>query len=153
MVTKVGMQYSFSSAIQDLLELEYDIKDAYKAAIDRMTNDEYKSYLKEFVNDHDNFIEQITELLKKHKLSFATAPNTMSKNLVTKGRVLLANMRSDEAIISAMVNNEEELHAAYKKLRSRDDVWDEAEMMLKEALDKVQINKANLERIKSGLEV
>ncbi len=43
-----------------------------------------------------------------------------------KGKVVLANLMGDEAILSAMLSNEEDTNTAYKKMNERTDIWDEA---------------------------
>jgi hypothetical protein len=52
MATLVGTQTDFSQAIKELLELDYDAVDAYKAAIERLNNLEYITMLTSFMNDH-----------------------------------------------------------------------------------------------------
>lgn len=56
MATMVGMQNDFSSALKNLVELEYDTVEDYETAINRLSNDNYKKKLGEFLQDHYNHI-------------------------------------------------------------------------------------------------
>lgn len=43
MATLVGTQKNFADALKALIELDYDAIEAYKAAIDRLENENYKN--------------------------------------------------------------------------------------------------------------
>ena len=64
MVTIVGMQGDFASALKDLVELDYDAVEAYEAAINRLDDEEYKDVLKTFKEDHERHISELSDVLR-----------------------------------------------------------------------------------------
>jgi rubrerythrin len=68
MVTFVGTQSDFGKAVQELVELEYDVIEAYDAAINRVENSQYKSQLEKFRNDLRRHIDDFSKLLTKYKM-------------------------------------------------------------------------------------
>ncbi|MBL0942527.1 MAG: DUF2383 domain-containing protein, partial [Alphaproteobacteria bacterium] len=75
MVTLVGTQEDFEVALKELLELDYDAVEAYEAAINRLENQEYKTQLNTFKNDHERHIKEISALLKKHNIAPTKGPS------------------------------------------------------------------------------
>jgi bacterioferritin (cytochrome b1) len=147
MVTKVGMQISFSSALQDLLALDYDAIEAYETAINKLENTNYKEKLTEFKADHERHIKEITTILGLHNEKIPTGPD--AKQWLTKGKVILANLMGDEAILSAMKSNEGDTNTAYQRMNERDDIWEDAVEMLAKGWEDEKRHKAWLENILS----
>jgi rubrerythrin len=143
MVTIVGLQASFKNAVIDLIELEYDAVEAYEAAINRLENQNYKTKLQEFKADHDRHIKELSKLVEHHD---ETAPNgPSSKQWLTKGKVILANLISDEAVLRAMRSNEIDTNAAYDRLSDYDDIWPDAKDLIARAFADEKRHKAWLD--------
>lgn len=106
MTTLVGIQNNFVDAIKELVELDYDAIEAYEAAINRITDENYKTQLQRFKEDHERHVKELNELLSKHKEEEITGPS--SKQWLTKGKVVLATQIGDRAILHAMLSNEED---------------------------------------------
>jgi hypothetical protein len=140
MVTLVGLQTSFASAVLDLIELEYDAKEAYEAAINRLQNQEYIAKLNEFLADHERHIKELTSLAATHAQQPPTGPS--GKQWLTKGKVLLANLISDEAILRAMRSNEIDTNAAYDRMSDYDDIWPDAKEFVTRAFADERRHKA-----------
>jgi Domain of unknown function (DUF2383) len=140
MVTLVGLQTTFASAVLDLIELEYDAKEAYEAAIARLTNQVYISKLKEFLADHERHIKELTSLVENHDESAPNGPS--GKQWLTKGKVILANLISDEAVLRAMRSNEIDTNAAYDRLSDYDDIWPDAKVIVTKAFADEKRHKA-----------
>ena len=96
MTTLVGMQTNFTKALQDLVELDFDAIEAHDAALSRLENQTYKTKLEEFRQDHIRHTQDIQQLLKTHNAECPTGPD--SKQWLTKGKVVLANLMGDKAI-------------------------------------------------------
>lgn len=133
MATLVGTQASFTDALKELIELDYDASEAYAAAINRLTKEEYKNTLTSFMEDHKRHIQELSSLLAQHNEEYPKGPSTL-KQWLTKGKVVIADLAGDDAIISAMVSNEEDTNTAYETLNARDDKWQDAEDILQRGL-------------------
>ena len=67
MTTLVGTQKDFAIALKELIGLDYDAVEAYKAAIDRIKNEDCKNQLQKFKQDHERHIEELNNILILHK--------------------------------------------------------------------------------------
>lgn len=133
MTTLVGTQQEFSAALIELCELDFDAIEAYDAAIKRLENASYKEKLTEFRNDHVSHVQKITALLTKHNLQ---APDKASaKKILTKGKVVLASLIGDIAILTAMKTNEDDTNKAYERLNAHPKKWPEAVQFLEKGWD------------------
>jgi len=120
--TFVGLQREYSSAIYQLIELDYDAIEAYQAAIGSLSNPFYKEKFNEFLEDHMRHTRNLTELLKNH---FEVAPSGSDfKKILTQGKVYLGSIVGDRGILAAMLSNEEETNTAYERIFLRDDQWE-----------------------------
>ncbi|MBA2654724.1 MAG: DUF892 family protein [Gammaproteobacteria bacterium] len=148
MTTLVGTQDNFVDALYQLCELDYDAVEAYQAAINRLDREDYKGKLNEFKADHERHIREIRSLLSKHQ---ADAPDSPSaKHLVTQGKVVLANLFGDDAILKAMLSNEVDTNTAYERLNTRADEWDDAKEILMQGLSDERRHKAWIENTLSS---
>lgn len=133
MVTLVGTQNKLAEAVQSLIELDYDAVEAYQAAINRLENKDYQSKLESFCLDHERHIKELTSVLEAHEVTPPSAPS--AKQWLTKGKVVLANLLGDEAILKAMLSNEEDTNHAYEKMTARSDLWEDIKDILKRGLE------------------
>lgn len=133
MTTLVGTQQDFASAVTSLLTLEYDTLEAYTMAIDKLENVDYMQKLREFSDDHDRYIRQLSMLLTLHKIEFTAGPDM--KQWLTKGKVMLANLVNDKSILHAMLSNEIDTNKAYDNMLNRNDIWSDAVEFLMNAKD------------------
>ncbi len=102
-----------TSDLNDLIQLDYDAIAAYEAAIERLDNAAYKQQLTEFLGDHRRHIEELTQAVRGAGGDPATKGD--AKKLLTKGKVVLADLAGDKAILSAMKSNEEQTNTEYEK--------------------------------------
>jgi len=118
MATMVGTQKSFTEAIKELVELDYDALGAYEAAINNLKNPEYKRKFEEFKLDHQRHITELTAFLSRCNETAPSGPDNIKKILV-KGKVELASLFGDQDILKAMLSNEEDTNTAYERLDAR----------------------------------
>lgn len=144
MVTMVGTQRDFIDAIKALIELDYDAVEAYNAAIERLESGEYKAQLTSFREDHQRHIRELSELLSHHTKEIPTGPDN-SKQLLAKGKVVIANLMGDNAILMAMISNEQDTNTAYDRIVNRKDIWAEALAVVRRGLEDEKRHKAWLE--------
>jgi predicted outer membrane protein len=144
MVTMVGIQIDFGNALIELVELELDAIEAYKLAISKLENQNYKTYLEEFVKDHENHVEKLNELLIAHgKRSVKEAG---LKQWLAKGKVYLRDLIGDDnSILKAMLSNEEDTNTAYERMNSRDDRWEDAREILAKSFENEKKHKKWIE--------
>jgi bacterioferritin (cytochrome b1) len=133
MTTLVGTQNEFHDALYALCELDYDAAEAYKAAINRLENVQYKHRLTEFLHDHERHIQDISSILKKHQQKTPKGPDM--KQYLAQGKVALANLLGDTAILKAMITNEEDTNTAYERVNKYADKWEDAASIVAQGLD------------------
>ncbi len=112
MVTVVDSEQIVAD-LNELIELDFDAIAAYQTSIERMETVTYKGKLTEFLGDHERHINDLSELVRKEGGTPATSGD--AKKMLTKGKVVLADMAGDEAILKAMKSNEEQTNSKYEK--------------------------------------
>lgn len=147
MTTFVGMETAFADALKHLVELNYDTVEAYEASISRLQNPKFKENLLHFLSDHKDHIEELSDLLKKHGQEPPTGPDK-TKQWIAKGKVVLANIAGDKAILEAMYSNEIDTCNAYERMTKRVDKWDDANDILQKGWEIEQKHKKWLEERK-----
>lgn len=103
--------------LNDLISLDYDAVDAYREAVERLDNIAYCETLSIFKNDHHRHIEVLSTLVKN--LGGVPPSSGDAKKLLTKGKVVLADLAGDKAILKAMRSNEEQTNKAYAKAQEQ----------------------------------
>lgn len=104
--------------LSDIVELDYDAVAAYKEAIDRLDNPTFKKTLGEFLQDHQRHISDLSEVIRQEG---GTPPDSGDfKKMLTKGKVQLADLAGDEAILKAMKLNEDQTNSKYESMSEED---------------------------------
>lgn len=143
MSTLVGTQVNFADALRELIELDYDAIEAYEAAINRLEKESFKDKLKEFKKDHERHVNELNNVLSAHSEELVEGPSV--KQWLAKGKVVLANIMGDEAILQAMRTNEEDTNTAYKRLNEHEDKWSDATDVLRRGLEDERRHKKWIE--------
>jgi rubrerythrin len=146
MATLVGTQSKFLEALKELVELDYDAIEAYEAAINRLENEFYKTQLQKFKKDHERHVKEINKILILKGEGPVTEPS--SKQWLTQGKVVLANLVGDKAVLQAMYSNEEDTNTAYQRLNDHADKWPETVEILTQGLADEKSHKKWLEENK-----
>lgn len=144
MVTLVGTQTNFIDAIKELVELDYEAVEAYEAAVNRLEDEDYKHQLQEFKNDHHSHIFELSEALNKNNHTPPTGPS--AKQFLTQGKVVLANLFGDKAILRAMRSNEVDTNTAYERIVTHKDIHPDFEAIVQKGLADEKRHKAWLEK-------
>jgi Domain of unknown function (DUF2383) len=144
MVTMVGISNDYKTVIRELLELEYDATDAYKAAIERLESVAYRDKLKEFLNDHDQHVEGLRALAASQDILLPDGPDM--KRILTKGKVILASPAGDGAILLPMKTNEDDTVTAYERASTHKDMPRQASPLMRKALADEQRHRAWMEQ-------
>lgn len=101
------------SDLSDLIKLDYDAIAAYESAIERLDNAEYKSKLTEFLGDHERHVEELGNAVRTEGGTPPTEGGAMK--ILTEGKVVIAGLMGDDAILKAMRANEEVTNTKYKE--------------------------------------
>lgn len=113
MVTTVGTENLIEDLVQDLLLLEHDAIAAYESTIARLENPSYKQQISAFRDDH---LKHVAELEKMAAMLKISAPKEGdAKQLLTTGKIALAGLMGDGAILKAMKTNEDDTVTAYER--------------------------------------
>jgi uncharacterized protein (TIGR02284 family) len=114
-----GHYKELARLLNSLIELDYDAIAAYRVAIERLNNIDDKAALRGFMADHERHVVD----LRPYVVRFGVRPSdgTNAMVVVTKGRVMLAAMLGDRAILEAMKTNEDETNRLYEMATARSD--------------------------------
>jgi rubrerythrin len=113
MVTTVGTESDVVTLLTDLVQLDFDAVDAYQAAIDRLDNPEWRATLASFRDDHLRHTAELGEALRG--MGFVPPSGGDIKSMLTQGKVVMAGLVGDEAVLRAMRTNEADTNTAYER--------------------------------------
>jgi rubrerythrin len=119
MVTMVGTESRYTDLIGSLLQLEHDAIAAYDTCIERLESPSARETIAAFRRDHDRHVRELTDLAEADGIE-VPAEGSM-KQMLTTGKVALAGMVGDGAILKAMASNESDTIAAYERAKDHAD--------------------------------
>ncbi len=118
MATLVGTETDLNTLLEKLIELDFDAAEAYEAAIERLDDEESRRKLGEFRADHLRHTEDLGKILRD---SGREPPHKGDiKRLLTKGKVVIAGLAGDRAVLMAMKTNEDDTNHAYERAVNND---------------------------------
>jgi len=120
MTTLVGTQKDPTSLMQKLIELDYDAVEAYEAAIARVETPDCRETLAAFRDDHLRHIADLGSVLRQQGSAVPTGPD--AKRLLAQGKVVIAGLMGERAVLMAMKTNEEDTNTAYERAVNHKDV-------------------------------
>lgn len=132
MITKVELQGDLVGALKDLVEIDFDAVAAYDLAISRLENEEIKSSLESFKEDHQRHIEEISRFIISQNETPPTGPS--AKSFLTPDKVMLEKLIGDNVILRAMRSNEIDTNTVYGRINNYDDIPEEIALVLKKGL-------------------
>lgn len=117
MVTMAGKQNNKEDLVKSLLNLEHDALAAYEETLKRLKDQASVKQIAEFKQDHLRHIEKLSALASQYGVEHADG--TM-KSMLTKGKIVIADLGGDDDILTAMKTNEYDTVAAYENALERD---------------------------------
>jgi hypothetical protein len=111
MVTTVGTESTFEKLVQNLLVLEHDAIAAYESTIAKLDSENFKTKIAEFKGDHEAHVAELKRMAGSLGVEAPTEGDL--KEYLTTGKVALASIIGDGAILKAMSTNEIETKMAY----------------------------------------
>lgn len=149
MVTTVGTESTLPKLVKNLLLLEHDAIAAYDEVIARLDNPAYKQQIAAFKGDHDRHVSELTQMAATVG---AEAPMEGDmKQYLTTGKVALASIMGDSAILQAMRSNEEDTVSAYERASTHAEATAEIRQVFERALQDEKRHRAwMMETAKTG---
>jgi uncharacterized protein (TIGR02284 family) len=132
MATTVGTEDRLEALLADLIQLDHDAVLAYKTAIERLGNASHRSALAGFRRDHLRHIEELGDALAG--LGGTPPKEADRKSFLTQGKVVLAGLIGDKAILQAMKTNEDDTNTAYERAVQHRNASPELRKTLEDAL-------------------
>lgn len=113
MATTIGTENTFEDLVRNLILLEHDAIAAYETTIERLDGAEAKNQIGTFLEDHRR---HLADLGKIAAAAGVEAPREGdAKQYLTTGKVALASLMGDSAILKAMKTNEDDTVTAYER--------------------------------------
>lgn len=113
MATLVGTEVTFADMLTDLVRLDFDAAAAYEAAIDRLQSGAFKAAMRKFKADHLRHTRDLGACLREMGHEAPTEGGMMQ--VLTTGKVIVAGLVGDAAILTAMRTNEDDTVTAYDR--------------------------------------
>lgn len=126
--------------LKELVQLDYDAIEAYDAAIERLEDPAYREALREFRQDHVRHTENLGSILRKLNEDVPSGPDM--KRMLTEGKVVIAGLGGDKAVLRAMQANEKVTNEAYEKALKANGADAATRDTLKQNLDDERRHKA-----------
>ena len=144
MVTTVGTEGSIEDLVSNLLYLEHDAIAAYESTIDKLRNPSHKERIAEFRSDH---LKHVAELERMAGLLKIDAPQSGDmKQLLTTGKIAMASLVGDGAILTAMKTNEDDTVTAYERAARHRDAKPESRRYFEAFAEDERRHRAWMER-------
>jgi hypothetical protein len=143
----IGKEAQLVDTLKHLIALDYDAISAYQASVDRLESSRYRRALREFMTDHWRHIQELTPIVSE--FGEVAPTHADAKVVLTKGKVLIAQLAGDRGILSAMRSNENDTNNAYENACARIDVPVNIREILQRGLLDERRHRAWLERVLS----
>lgn len=143
MATMVGTEKQLDSLLNSLLELDYDAIEAYRAAIARLENADDRKQFATFMADHQRHTRELTPLVSA--LGREASKGADMKQWLTKGKVIIAGLVGDKAILMAMKTNEDDTNVAYERATQRTDLPTHIRVVIERNLGDERRHRAYIE--------
>ena len=144
MVTTVGTEGRIEDLVSNLLYLEHDAIAAYDSTIDKLQDPSHKQQIAAFRDDH---LRHVAELEKMAGLLKIAVPQSGDlKQLLTTGKIALASLVGDGAILGAMKTNEDDTVTAYERAGRHGDAVPESRRVFESFAADERRHRAYMER-------
>ena len=148
MVTFAGTQNDLESLVQALINLENDALEAYDETIERLENPHCIQKVKEFREDHYQHLAALEKIAAASNIEIGEGS---MKSLMTKGKVMIADMvGDDEAILGAMKTNENDTVSAYENALEKDFLTRELQQLCEKGAQDERRHRAWMEQAAEG---
>ena len=133
MATTVGTESTIQDLVTNLIYLERDAIAAYESTIERLSNEALSTQVEAFREDHLQHLSVLQEMAAETGAE-APAEGDMQQMLTT-GKVAMAGLMGDAAVLKAMKTNEDDTVAAYERAATHPDAIAKSQAFFERALD------------------
>ncbi|RFC62512.1 ferritin-like domain-containing protein [Fulvimarina endophytica] len=119
MATLVGREGDLEGLVTDLIRLERDALAAYDSTIGKLSDAALKTQVSEFREDHKQHLDMLDFMARD--LSIDPPQEGDAKEWLTTGKIALAGLVGDGAILKAMKTNEDDTVKAYERANEHRD--------------------------------
>ena len=144
-----GDQAAFNNLVTDLVHLEHDAIAAYDAAIEKLSAPGLKDQVRTFKTDHLQHLDVLGEMGREAGAEVPAKGD--AKKMLTTGKVAVAGLVGDGAILKAMKTNEDQTVAAYERAARHDGARPESVAFFEKALADERRHRDWMERTASAL--
>ncbi len=138
------MRNDLTKVLCDLIALDFDAIDAYEQAIRRIQRDDVaKAELTKFMADHERHVRDLTPIVKGMGDEPPTKGDFM--RFLTQGKVVLAALVGDQAILKAMKSNEDTTNQKYEESLGTSGLTPEVRQVLERNLQDERRHRAWIE--------
>lgn len=113
MATTVGNESNFNDLVTNLIYLERDAIAAYDETAKRLSDQALSQQIVQFRDDHLQHLDVLNEMAREAGAD-APAEGDM-KQMLTTGKIAMADLMGDAAILKAMKTNEDDTVQAYER--------------------------------------
>lgn len=149
MATAVGQETDINSLVEDLIILERDAISAYDSTIERLGDAALGSQVAQFRKDHIQHLDVLNEMAAE--LGIAAPQKGDAKELLTTGKIALAQLLGDRTILKAMKTNEDDTVTAYERATSHPDAVDKSRAFFAKALADEKRHREWMEKAAASL--
>jgi hypothetical protein len=128
MINIAMMHGDFANALRNLAEFNRLTIKTYSQALKKIKNKSYRVKLLEFKSHYEDQIDQILHLLEKHHNLQLSSFEPSSRDDI------IYNAKDDKIILKALKKQEDESNIVYHHLNGRQDVWPDAEDVIKKGI-------------------
>ncbi|NDV86623.1 DUF2383 domain-containing protein [Aurantimonas aggregata] len=149
MATTVGNEVEIKGLVRDLILLERDAIAAYESTIEKLSDPALSQQVAAFRQDHLQHLDVLNEIAAE---TGAEAPlEGDMKQMLTTGKIALANLMGDGAILKAMKTNEDDTVTAYERAASHPDAIEKSRAFFAKALADERRHRAWMEETAAAL--
>ncbi|MTD99175.1 DUF2383 domain-containing protein [Paracoccus sp. YIM 132242] len=131
MATTIGTEDTIEDLVRNLILLEHDAIAAYESTIERLGDAALSRQVDAFRQDHLQHLEVLQEMASQ---TGAEAPQQGDmKQLLTTGKIALADLFGDGAILKAMATNENDTVTAYERASVHPDAIEKSRAFFQKA--------------------
>ncbi|SDI61356.1 ferritin-like domain-containing protein [Salipiger marinus] len=149
MATTVGHESNIEKLVTDLIILEHDAIAAYKSTVERLSDSALSAQVEEFLQDHHQHLVVLNEIAAELGVE-APAEGDM-KQMLTTGKIALADLMGNGAILKAMKTNEDDTVTAYERAVGHPDALPKTRAFFEKALTDEQRHRAWMQQTAESL--
>jgi len=136
----VGNESSIEKLVTNLIYLEHDAIAAYESTIERLDDKTLSSQVETFRQDHLQHLTVLNEMARELGIDAPTEGDM--KQMLTTGKIALADLMGDAAILKAMKTNEDDTVTAYERAAVHQEAVPKSKAFFQKALADEQRHRA-----------